>query len=282
MPRTIGIVAKPDLEALEIVVELRKWLRERGVQVLLDGATAEKVHRVRGATPARLRKADLLVSVGGDGTLLQAAHMLGGAEVPIFGVNAGYLGFLTEISRARMYAVLEEVLDGQMSIEERMLLRVALQRDGGQILSGLVLNDAVVAKGALARISEVVCSVDGNEVARYRADGLIVATPTGSTAYSLSAGGPIVIPTLEAMILTPISPHALSQRPLVIPRTSEVRLAVSPRGGNLYLTLDGQKGKPLRAGDVVVVREARRKVLLVRDPRLDFFGVLREKLGWGS
>ncbi len=282
MSRTIGIVAKPRRDALRLVVELRRWLRARGIATLLDEGTAEHVPRARGARATNLRKAELLITVGGDGTLLHAAGLLSGAKVPILGVNVGFLGFLTEISIPRLYPILEEVLEGRMEIEERMLLRVELVRDGKRALSGLVLNDAVVTKGALARMLELHCSIDGRDVAYYRADGLIVATPTGSTAYNLSAGGPIVHPTLRGVVIAPICPHTLSQRPLVVQHTSVVQLEVTPRGDHMYLTLDGQRGRPLKPGDVVIAREARRNVYLVRDPDVHFFQVLRRKLGWGG
>ncbi len=282
MSTTIAIVAKPRGEALRVAIELRRWLRERGKTVLLDEGTAAEIPRARGARTASLRKADLMISVGGDGTLLHGAGLLAGAKVPIFGVNVGFLGFLTEITRDRLYPLLEQALEGEVTVEERMLLRIDLVRDGRRVLSGLVLNDAVVTKGALARMLELTCRIDERDVASYRADGLIVATPTGSTAYNLSAGGPIIYPTLRGVIIAPICPHTLSQRPLLVPHTSVVSLKVSPRGENLYLTLDGQRGRPLRPNDVVIAREARRSVHLVRDPEVHFFQVLRQKLGWGG
>lgn len=282
MTRTIGLVAKPHGEALQIAVELRRWLRARGVTVVLDEGTAEKVSRARASRAIDLRKAELLITVGGDGTLLHGAGLLAGARVPIFGINVGFLGFLTEITQARLYPLLEQVLAGEIDLDERMLLRVELFRQGKRVHSGLVLNDLVINKGALARMLEMTCTIDDRYVALYRADGLIVATPTGSTAYNLSAGGPIVHPSLRGMIIAPICPHTLSQRPLVVEHTSVVKLVVSHRGGNLYLTLDGQRGKPLKTDDVIIAREARRKVYLVRDPDLHFYQVLRQKLGWGE
>ncbi|MFW6369485.1 MAG: NAD(+)/NADH kinase [Myxococcota bacterium] len=279
---TIAIVAKPRPEAVKLAADLRGRLRERGLAVLLDESTAERIPRARGSKATAIRKADMVVTLGGDGTLLHAAGLLGGAKVPILGVNVGFLGFLTEITTARMYPLLEAALEGEMEVEERMLLRVFLYRDGKKTAGGLVLNDAVVTKGALARMLELGCSIDDRDVARYRADGLIVATPTGSTAYNLSAGGPIVYPTLRGMLIAPICPHTLSQRPLVVPHTSRVKLTVISQSGNVYLTLDGQRGRPLRTGDVIVAREARRNVYLVRDPDLHFFQVLRQKLGWGG
>ncbi len=282
MAFSIGIVAKPRPEVLELAAELRRWLRARKAEVLFDESTASHLARTRPATLKSLRNSDLLVTLGGDGTLLQGAGLLGGAKVPLFGVNMGYLGFLTEISRARLFPVLEDVLDGRVEIEDRMLLRVELFREDKKRLSGLVLNDAVVTKGALARMMVLDCFIDQRDVARYRADGLIVATPTGSTAYTLSAGGPIVYPTMRGMIIAPICPHTLTQRPLVVSHSSVIRLVVSPGGDNLYLTLDGQRGRPLKPNDEIVVREARRKVYLVRDPTVHFFQVLRDKLGWGG
>lgn len=282
MIRTVGIVAKPRLEAVEAAVELRDWLTERGFEVRFEEATAQGIAGTDGISFEEMRKVDLLVTLGGDGTLIHAATMMKGAKVPIFGVNLGYLGFLTDTTGGEdMHRILEDALEEKAPIEERMMLEVELHRDGAVVFGGLVLNDAVVSKAALARIAELQCTVDGRDVADYRVDGLIVATPTGSTAYNLSAGGPIVYPTLRAIVLVPICPHTLSQRPLVMPHDAEVRLRLASANGEMFLTLDGQSGHAMLAGDEVVVREARAKAYLVRNPRFDFFDVLRRKLNWG-
>ncbi len=280
--KTVGIVAKPRLEAVERAVELRAWLRSRGRTVYLDDTTSRDVDGRPGAGPDVLRACDLLVVIGGDGTMIHAAHLLDGASVPVFGIHAGYLGFLTDTATGEpIHALLDAALEGRAPVEERLLFDVSLLRDGQTRLSGRVVNDAVVSKAALARIADIGCWIDGREVAEYRADGLIVATPTGSTAYSLSAGGPILYPTLDAMILAPICPHTLSQRPLVLPATGEVRLRLLSDNGEMFLTLDGQMGEALAAGDEVLVRPSTRRLKLVRNPRADFFGVLRSKLHWG-
>ncbi len=278
----MGIVAKPRLDAVELAVELRDWLRAKGRTVLLDDTTARDVDGVAGADAEALRASDLLVVIGGDGTMIHAAHLLDGAPVPVFGIHAGYLGFLTDTAPGEpIHHLLEAALDGRAPIEARLLFDVSLTRAGRTLLTGRVVNDAVVSKAALARIADIGCWIDGREVAEYRADGLIVATPTGSTAYSLSAGGPILSPTLDAMILAPICPHTLSQRPLVVPADGEVRLQLLSDNGEMYLTLDGQSGEALRTGDEVVVRPSERRLHLVRNPRTDFFEVLRAKLHWG-
>lgn len=282
MKRSVGIVAKPRPEAVSLALDLKGWLEARGYDVLLDETTAGHLPGAEGATPARLRQASLMLVLGGDGTLIHAAQILQGEKVPIFGINLGYLGFLTEITRAvDVYGLLEDALEGRASVEERMTLHVALRRQGSVVFEGLVLNDAVVSKAALARIAELRCRVDGREAATYRADGLIVATPTGSTAYNLAAGGPIVYPTLRAILLSPICPHTLSQRPLVLSHEAEVALTLASDNGEMFLTLDGQRGTAMETGDEVLVSESERRVYLVRSPEVNFFSVLRQKLHWG-
>ena len=282
MGHTLGIVAKPRLEAVELAVAVARWAGDHKHRVVADPRTAENLADVAAVGPAALKDADLVVVIGGDGTLIHAAQMLEGRKVPIFGINVGTLGFLTEITRAAdIYGLLADSLEGHTAVEERMLLKVEARRGGRSYFQGLVLNDAVVNKAALARIAELACYIDGREATRYRADGLIVATPTGSTAYNLAAGGPILYPTLRSLLLSPICPHTLTQRPLVLPASAEVRLVLVSDNGEMFLTLDGQRGTALHTGDEIVVRESRRRVYLVRSPEVDFFSILRQKLHWG-
>jgi len=284
---TIGILVRPDLgRAGPAVRDLVSWLEERGVAACLDERTAAMVETTSRVTcrVASGREvaatADALVVMGGDGTFLAASHLVE-RPVPVLGVNFGSLGFLTEITMADLYPTLERVLAGDYRYEERRMLRARVQQEGGET-TGDVLNDVVVTKAALSRIIELDVSVDGLFVSAFRADGLIVSSPTGSTAYNLAAGGPIVHPVLDAVVLTPICPHMLTNRPLVVSdrSTIEVRLR-SAREGEVHLTLDGQRGFPLRGGEVVTVTRSPRSIRLVKAQR-DYFEVLRTKLKWGE
>jgi NAD+ kinase len=256
------------------------WLERRGHTALVEeeaavsGAPAAPGEEIAG-------KADLLVVLGGDGTLIHAAGLCNRREVPILGVNMGALGFLTEVPRERALPLLEKALKGELPVSRRLMLDVEVRRRDELLLSGTVLNDAVVSKNALSRLASLEVMVDGRPATTYEADGLIVATPTGSTAYSLSADGPIVIPTLDAVLLTPICPHALTQRPLVLPPSSvvSVRLA-SP--SEMFVTLDGTRGRPLEIGNEVRIQPAKQRTLILRNPELDHFTILREKLRWGT
>ena len=267
----VGIVAKANSRAaLDKAVELTEWLRRRGVEGRLQ-------------TPGELEASlDLVVALGGDGTLLGAARSLP-PEVPILGANLGTLGFLTEVSRAELYPSMVQVLDGQFEIERRALLDLEVRRaDGSPPLSFSAMNDAIVTKSALARIIQLTLSVDGGVVARYRSDGLIISTPTGSTAYNLSAGGPILDPRLPVLVLTPICPHALSLRPIVVPDSTRVEVTLETQRERVYLTLDGQEGTALGFGDSVRATRSDRSVGLVRVTGRTFYDSLRGKLRWGG
>jgi NAD+ kinase len=285
---TVGMLVRPDLgKAGPAVRELVAWLHERGVGACLDERTAalvEMADRVTcGVASSRevAATADVLVVLGGDGTLLAASHLVD-RPVPVLGVNFGSLGFLTEITMPELYPTLEGVLRGDYRFEERRMLRAHVQQKDTVDTTGDVLNDVVVTKAALSRIIEFDVAIDGLFVSSFRADGLIVSSPTGSTAYNLAAGGPILHPTLDAVVLTPICPHMLSNRPLVVSDRSsiEVRLRVG-RESDAHLTLDGQRGFPLRGGDAVTVTRSPRAIRLVKAQR-DYFEVLRTKLKWGE
>jgi NAD+ kinase len=226
-------------------------------------------------------KADLLVVLGGDGTLIHAAGLCGQTEVPILGVNMGTLGFLTEIPRDRAIEMLELALAGKLIASPRLMLAVEV-RDGDEVLlSGSALNDAVISKNAVSRLALLEVSIDGHRATSYEADGLIVATPTGSTAYSLSAAGPIVYPTMEAFLLTPICPHTLTQRPLVLPVTAPVKVRLAS-DSEMFVTLDGSRGRSLALGQEMVVTLANHRTMILRNPDIDHFTILREKLRWGA
>ena len=245
MIRAAGIVSKPIKETIcSVVPPLIAWLHERKIEVLIDNETQDCIGAVTPAVEREVMagKVDLIVVLGGDGTLLSAARALGSHKVPILAVNLGGLGFLTSVTLDQLYPMLEQVLAGQHRTGERMMLEAEVLHSGKTSERHTALNDAVANKGALARMLDFDVSVDGEHVGRYRADGLIVATPTGSTAYSLAAGGPIIHPGLDAFVITPICPHMLTNRPLVIPDTSRVEISVAASDEAVYLTLDGQVG----------------------------------------
>jgi NAD+ kinase len=282
--RAVGICVKPEQPQLaDFVGELEEWLRERGVEVVLDAQAARWKGESGASFEEQVGKLDLVVVLGGDGTLLAAARAIGERSVPILGVNLGSLGFLTETSSDELYPALADVLAGRYRVEQRMRLEVAAVRDGRTLGRGLALNDAVIGKSALSRMIDLETLADGSPVTTYHADGLIVATPTGSSAYSLSAGGPLLLPEFEAMVLTPICPHTLTQRPLVLPETSRVEIRVhASRGGDVHLTVDGQVGFALAEGDVVHVWRAGNPVRLLVPPGRNRFEVMRAKLRWGE
>jgi NAD+ kinase len=268
-------------EAIAAAGELLEWLRRKRITVALD----ERSHRVLAAEETEVydpeTRYDLVIVLGGDGTLMSTARAQRHG-VPILGVNLGGLGFLTEINRGELYPCLVEILAGRCATEPRSLLDVELQRPGGSTLSYKALNDVVITKSALARIIDLRIEVDGRLVARYRSDGLILSTPTGSTAYNLSAGGPIVYPSLPVIVLTPICPHTLTHRPLVVPESSLVEVRLETPDEEVYLTIDGQEGTTLEPNDRVRVRSSQVHANLVRISGRSFYDSLRSKLRWGS
>jgi NAD+ kinase len=278
---TVGLVPRLSREeAAGLAREMATFLAERGHTAWVEGeARVPGAPSMPGAQMAAC--ADLLVALGGDGTLIHAAGLCNQREVPILGVNMGALGFLTEIPHERAFDLLERALRGELPVSRRLMLSVEVRRGEEVLLAGAVLNDAVVSKNALARLAALEVFVDGRPATTYEADGLIVATPTGSTAYNLSAAGPIVLPTLDAILLTPICPHALTQRPVMLPPGSEVQVRLASPS-EMFVTLDGARGRELSLGDEVRVRPAPHRTLILRNPELDPFTILREKLRWGA
>ncbi len=271
VPKRVGIVHKvTSAEASETALVVAKFLESKGIEVVTDEAETG-------------RSAELVVVLGGDGTLIHAQSLLNGRPVPILGVNMGSLGFMTEVPQSGLYAALEQVLAGKAQVSERMKLRVHLHKGGSpeRALDAEVLNDVVISKSALSRMAELDTRCSGEHITTYKADGVIVATPTGSTAYALAANGPIMYPTMRGVIIAPICPHTLTQRPLVVPEDENVEIILM-NDTEVYLTLDGQKGLPLSRGDRVQVKQSYNRVLLVRNPNIDFFGILRAKLRWGE
>ena len=281
----IGIAAKPKKpEAEPILRTLVAWLRDHGREVLLDQEAAGICPEVGPGLPRSevAATADLVIVLGGDGTLLSVARLIGSREVPILGVNLGGLGFLTEVTLDELFPTLEAVLRDQYSVSRRLTLTVRVLRGGELVASFEALNDAVINKTALSRIVDLETHVNGEYVATFRADGLILSTPTGSTAYCLAAGGPIIYPTLPALVIIPICPHTLTNRPLVVPDSAVVEIIQGSEGEDVHLTVDGQVGVDLRYRDVVAAQRSTRSIALVKSPKLNYFDLLRTKLKWGE
>ncbi len=282
-PRTVGLVVKRNrAEAETLARQIATRLRARGVEVLVEPAIAGIEGARHVEKTAMVGAADLVIALGGDGTLLSVARLVGPRELRVLGVNLGGLGFLTEVSTTDALATIDRVFAGEYRLDRRTTLAVRVRRGGAQVAASQVLNDAVINKSALARIIDLRTSVDGEYLCVYKADGLIVATPTGSTAYSLSAGGPVVHPAVGVTILAPICPHTLTQRPLVVPETALVAVELHAPDQEVALTLDGQEGIPLADGDVIEIAKSPHTVALVRTGGEGFLSVLREKLHWGE
>jgi NAD+ kinase len=281
--KRIGIICKTGRpEPLETLRELLPWLRERGVEVFIDSETAESLNIKGYPRPEIPLLSEAVVVFGGDGTMLSVARIACEKDIPILGVNLGGLGFITEVQRAEVVDAIEGVLSGQSVIEERLMLSASVHRHGEKIAEYTALNDVVINKGALARIIELETLIDGMYVTSFRADGLIMATPTGSTAYSLSAGGPILYPTMDCVILTPICPHTLTNRPIVLPAGARIEVALKSPAEDVFLTLDGQVGFSMRQNDIIVIGKSPFKTKLLIPRGRNFFQVLRRKLKWGE
>ena len=282
--QTIGILTKPKFPDVRMVLHsLVGWLRDRHKDVILDKTTAALIGEPSLHPKSHLAAvSDLILVLGGDGTMLSAARLSAERPVPILGVNMGGLGFLTEITLDQLYEKLDHVFDGDFRVEERLMVRARVDRQGEHVAQSSVLNDVVVSKGTLARMIETRISLDGQFVTSVRGDGLIVSSPTGSTAYSLSAGGPILSPSVQALVLTPISPHTLTHRPLVIPSNVVLEVTLLSHEGGAMATFDGQVGVPLTQGDTVVMQASEHRTRLIRFPDRTYYEVLRKKLKWGG
>jgi NAD+ kinase len=280
----IGIIAKPGIpHASSIVPDLVQWLHDRGIETRLDQEAAIYLGRTDGLARADVPEdTQLVIVLGGDGTLLSAARAVAGREIPLLPVNLGGLGFLTAITMDQLYPELERAFLGEQRVVPRRMLHADLVRRGEVVKSYEALNDVVISKTQFARMIDLEALVDSQYVSTFKADGLIIATPTGSTAYSLSAGGPIVFPAVAALCITPVCPHTLTNRPVLVPESSVIQLISNATDNEAFLTVDGQIGEPLLNGDRVVCRSSAHRVLLVRPPNMFFFDVLRQKLKWGE
>jgi NAD+ kinase len=285
----VGIVVKPHQpDALQTLCRVVSWLSDRGITVI--GASEIERERIADETGCVIEvvdaddlaaRVDLMLVLGGDGTMIAASRMVGDTETPVMGVNYGGLGYLAEFRVDELYAALETILEGNYAIEKRVMLAVELRRGDEQVSRNRVLNDIVINKSALARIIEIEAFLNQQFVNSFRADGLIVSTPTGSTAYNLSAGGPVIYPSMNAVVITPICPFTLSNRPIVVPDESLIELRLKTANEDVALTLDGQVGFPLKPEDRVLIRKSKTTFNLVQPMNRNYFEVLRDKLRWG-
>ena len=287
--KRIGIVLKPHQpEALKTICELAVWLADRSITMVggpqiererIEHQTGCSVYEVE---PEQLAtEVDLMLVLGGDGTMIATARMMGDREIPVLGVNYGGLGYLTEFRIEELFSALESILAGNFRLDRRVMLAVDLRRGDATPMTNRVLNDVVINKSALARIIEIEAYLNGQFVNAFRADGLIVSTPTGSTAYNLSAGGPVIFPSMNAVVITPICPFTLSNRPIVVPDDAAIELLLNTDKEEVALTLDGQVGCPLEAADRVLIRKSRTTFNLIQPSNRNYFEVLRDKLRWG-
>lgn len=282
--KSIGILTKPKFPEVKSTLQgVVSWLRERNIEVLLDTTSATLLSERGGIQKTLLAgKADVLLVLGGDGTMLNAARLAAERSIPILGVNMGGLGFLTEVRLDNLYPSLDRVFANDFVLDERLMLRAHVHRHGETVARGSVLNDVVISKGTLARMIELKIAIQGQFVTNLRGDGLIIGTPTGSTAYSLSAGGPIINPAVQSLILTPICPHTLTHRPLIVPGNVEVEVTLTSKDDGAMATLDGQVGIAMTQGDTAVIQASEHHTRLIRFPESHYYDVLREKLKWGD
>ena len=280
----VAIIAKPGVAAgSKIVRELIAWLEEKGITSRLDEHAAR--YAGIGESYSRTEIAEgiqLMIVLGGDGTLLAAARAVGDSGIPVFSVNMGSLGFLTAIALDELFPELQRVLQGESRMGVRRMLSCQILRNDEEIAHYEALNDVVLTKAALARVIDLETYVDNHFICRYKADGLIIATPTGSTAYSLSAGGPIIFPSVAALSITPICPHMLTNRPVIVSDSSVIQVIARGDDDSIWLTVDGQVGQPLQQGDKVVAKSSHKTINLIRPPKMLYFDVLRAKLHWGE
>jgi NAD+ kinase len=288
--KRIGVVVKPHQpDALETLCRLTEWLSERRIQIVgTAGIQHEQITQKTGCFVAVVKDeelapgVDLILVLGGDGTMIATARMIGDADVPVIGVNYGGLGYLAEFPIDELFSALDAILTGQYKVQRRLMLAVELWRGEELVTRNRVLNDVVVNKSALARIIQIEAYLNDQFVNLFRADGLIVATPTGSTAYNLSAGGPVIYPSMNVVVITPICPFTLSNRPIVVPDESQIEVRLMTDNEEVALTLDGQVGFPLKVRDRVVIRKSKATFNLVQPPNRNYFDVLRDKLRWGK
>jgi NAD+ kinase len=282
--RKVGIVANTEKDKItEYARSLKEWLEERGIEVFMEADIASKIGVGGGlAWDDLARRAELIAVLGGDGTMLRTARYVAKYNVPIVGINMGSFGYLTEVNLNEMHSALELILRGNYLTEKRMMLDVSIIHGKTIINAGTILNDVVINRGNLSRIVELETTINNKYLTTYKADGLIISTPTGSTAYSLSAGGPIVYPEKDLIIINPICPHTLTNRPIILPEDSDLRVRVWSKERGATLTLDGQQSYRIRSGDGITLRKSKHITKLVLSPHRSYWEILRSKLGWGG
>lgn len=280
----IGIIGKKNKKQVyNLASSLDRWLKERNVEVLVEESLGKKIDVKNTVTEEKLPESvDVVVVLGGDGTFLGVSRLVHEHNIPIVGVNLGALGFLAEFTRDEVYSTMDRIITGDYEIEEREMILATVYKGGKKLDDYIVLNDLVINNGPVSRIVDLAIDIDNSRVTTLKADGIILSTPTGSTAYSLSAGGPIVYPTLPVILITPICPHLLTNRPLVVSSNSEIKVKVLTDTQNTYLTADGQIGVTINVGDEVILRKADTTVKLVKSPFRDYFSILKTKLMWGE
>jgi NAD+ kinase len=281
--KRIGIVVKADREAEKKADALEAWLQNRQIDVVRKESLAP-IRQLSSPSPGSAAPADLrcVLVLGGDGTFLSAVRWIGDQSIPILGIKFGEVGFLAEISEDKLFSATEYILENPFTTEPRMRLFVRVQRDGREFARETVLNDVVINKGALARLATMKTSINDRYLTTYRADGLIVATPTGSTAYSLAAGGPIIHPGVPGIILAPICPFTLTNRPLVVPDTAIIKIELAKKASNIMLTFDGQAGIEINDQDIIIIRKGRHPIQMISMPGQNYFDVLKAKLNWSG
>lgn len=281
--KRVGVFAKrnhPD--AAELAARVASWLQERQVEVFLEEELASDLNTSGYSESEIPSLVDMIIVLGGDGTLISVARAVGVLNTPILGVNLGSLGFLTEITRQELFKVLSEVLEGRYTVSDRLMLEAVVSRNGDVANRYQLLNDVVINKGALARIIDMELYVNESYLTTFKADGLIISSPTGSTAYNMAAGGPIIYPGTDCFVITPICPHMLTNRPMIVPADSVIRIEVKFTDEDVVLTADGQVGMPLKGGDIVEVHRSVSRTRLILSPDKEYFEVLRTKLRWGE
>ena len=282
--KKIGITANIEKERIaDHIRSLIKWLEEKGVKVFLEMEISRKIAHAGGMKWNELaRNSQMVVALGGDGTMLRTARYLAGHRVPILGINMGSFGYLTEVNLNEIHSTLELIIEGKFVTEKRMMLDVSIKRGKTVTNVGDVLNDVVINRGDLSRMNELEVEVNGKYLTTYKGDGLIVSTPTGSTAYSLSAGGPIVFPGKDLIIINPICPHTLTNRPIIFSEDSNLKITLWSKDKGAMLTLDGQEAHRIKSGDAVIVKRSKHSITLVLSPYRSYGEILRSKLGWGD
>ncbi len=282
--KKIGVYAKKDHpDAEQLALDICERLQRENIEVLLEDSLAEQIGQINGFDEDEIPAlVDLIIVLGGDGTLISVARRVGHRDVPILGINLGRLGFLTEVTQEELPEMLDRLVAGEYETSDRMMLDASIRRNGEVIGSYTVLNDVVINKGALARIIDMATSVDGRYLSTYKADGLIISTPTGSTGYNLAAGGPIIFPEINSLVISPICPHMLTNRPIVVWSKSVIEIEVKFENDVVFFTADGQVGRKLLPGDIVEVRRSEARTKLVTSPSKDYFAILRTKLSWGE